>query len=241
MNFLNAFLSNVLDGAAASAEMKKQVNNIESLADISKYIGGLKYTGRDTLRELGIAKVLEMEFNDPSFKKEHLAGLLAAASTAFKTEENKKIAANLNYKFGRLLPGNTALPLSGTDMTGKTVSLGDFKGKYVYVAFFRSDCRVCEEQFRLIADYKRKYGSKIEFLYVSIDKDPGEVKKFLERYPKTNWPVIVTSDEKVKEDYGIVAIPLYYLITPQGTFMQSPAAEPGVDIEKVFDSILKKK
>jgi cytochrome oxidase Cu insertion factor (SCO1/SenC/PrrC family) len=242
MNFMNSFLTSVLGGASQSAEFKKQVNDVESLPGVTKYIRTLKYMENDLISELAIAKVLSMGFDDNSLKKDHLYGLLKAASTGFRNEQSKTIAVNLGYKFGRFLKGEPAPSFELTDRNGKTIKLEDLKGKYVYLAFYRSDCKVCEEELRLIPDYKKKYGKKFEFVYVSIDRDPAANKKFLEDYPKADWVFLQGSPySKMAEDYEVVAIPLYYLITPQGTFMQAPALAPGIDLEKILSDITKKK
>jgi len=45
-------------------------------------------------------------------------------------------------------------------------------------------------------------------------------------------------DKKLKKDYNIRAIPMYYLIDPLGKFVASPAARPSQNIEKVFYDLL---
>ena len=196
----------------------------------------------DTLRELSIAKALSMCFNDADYKKkDHLSGMLRAASTSFKILQTKKIAENLNYKLARFLPGNPAPAFEARDLKGNTVSLENFKGKYIYLAFFKTGCKVCEEEFRLIPDYQKKYGNKIAFVYVSVDKDINSLKDFLATYPKTNWPVLNNSSDELKENYQLLALPTYYLISRQGTFIQAPALDPGIDMEKVLSELSKKK
>jgi thiol-disulfide isomerase/thioredoxin len=241
MAFLDAFLTNVVTGAIESNEMKKQVNDLENLENIDKYFSAMKFMENNDIKELAMAKALSMGFQNLIYKKDHLSGLLQVMGKNFKNAETRKIALNLDYKYGRFLVGNAIPSFGGADMDGEKKNSADYTGKYVYLAFVRSDCKVCEEQYRLIADYKKKYGAKIEFVYIFIDKDPVAVKTFLQNYPKTNWPVLVNSGDKIREDYNVLSIPLYYFITPQGTFSQAPALEPGLDMEKEFDRILKKR
>jgi cytochrome oxidase Cu insertion factor (SCO1/SenC/PrrC family) len=241
MAFLDAFLTQVVTPASASSELKKQVNDLENLGNIEKYFKALKFMDNDRIREIAMAQALAMGFQDATYKKDHLSGLLQAAASSFTFPESRKIASNLDYKNGRFLTGNKIMPFEGTDVNGKTVTSAELTGKYLYLAFFRSGCKVCEEQFRLIPDYMKKYGSKIQFVYISIDKDTAAMKEFLALYPKTNWPVLWNNSDKIREDYSVVAIPLYYWISPQGTFLQAPALEPGLDMEKEFDRILKKR
>jgi hypothetical protein len=46
---------------------------------------------------------------------------------------------------------------------------------------------------------------------------------------------------KIKEYFEIVAIPSYILISPEGKIKMYPALNPGLDMEKVFSELTKKK
>jgi thiol-disulfide isomerase/thioredoxin len=131
-----------------------------------------------------------------------------------------------------------------SNLDGKKVSLYDFKGKYVYLIFWASWCSSCTQELLLVPELKKRYGKKIDFVIISVDKNIEAVKNFLKKNPKLNPDNIgkgitflyCDNYKKVKEEFNVLTVPTYYLIDPMGNVAKSPAEKPQ-NIESVFNQI----
>jgi len=103
------------------------------------------------------------------------------------------------------------------DVTGKQVSLADFKGKLVILDFWATWCPHAARRFLAWSicneDTKTKAwsssGSRL------TGQGPGVVKTFMHQLGM-NYPVVM-GDEKIVSDYGgIEAIPTTFIIDRQG-------------------------
>lgn len=244
MEFFHSAFKQFLGIYALSTEgagVFTEINTNASYEGLMKTLSFHKFLKTDTLRELVMLKGLQELIYNKQFKTENIFVILSDVQAQSKVHEHRKIAFNIlnsqsPLKTGALAPGFT-LP----DRTGKEISLSDFKGKYVYLNFWKTECTTCLKEMKVIPALKKKYGDKIVFTSVSLDKDVTAMKQFLLKNPTYNWNFLYAGEEsKIMKDYNIRALPTFYLINPQGRFEQCPAEHPGM-IEPYFDALLKKK
>ncbi|MBC8988185.1 AhpC/TSA family protein [Pedobacter sp. N36a] len=120
--------------------------------------------------------------------------------------------------------GSKAPDFTQKDVNGKSVSLSDFKGKYVLVEFWASWCSPCRaESPNLLKQYAVYKDKGFEILGVSVDHDKG---KWIEAIKKDGltWPQV--SDLKgwesdARKVYGISGVPANFLIAPDGKIIGS--------------------
>jgi len=242
MGFLSSFFTATAASYAESERFLNLVNDVEQFDSLMAYFGRNKLLHNDTLRELAVMKFLFDKSTNPELKKNRIVNIMNQASTRCKSSENRKIAANLSKKIGKLLAGYPAPAFALQDKNGTTVKLESLKGKYVYIAFWKANCTVCEEEMRMIPELKKKYGNKVAFVYISLDQDPSVMKDFLKKYPKFDWYFLSYTDQKtIMDDYNVLAIPYYILIHPTGNISQAPAPHPGLDLDKLLNDLIKKK
>jgi peroxiredoxin len=106
--------------------------------------------------------------------------------------------------------GSKAPDFTQKDVNGKSVSLSDFKGKYVLVEFWASWCSPCRaESPNLLKQYAAYKDKGFEILGVSVDHDKA---KWIEAIKKDGltWPQV--SDLKgwesdARKVYGISGVP----------------------------------
>jgi peroxiredoxin len=115
--------------------------------------------------------------------------------------------------------GKPALAFSEKDIDGKTISLADFRGKYILIDFWASWCHPCREENPFIRSAYEKYKSKgFEVFGVSLDQTRANWIKALQE-DKMIWPqgsnLLGFKDEVVLK-YGVTAIPRNFLIDPSG-------------------------
>lgn len=120
-----------------------------------------------------------------------------------------------------LLKAGTAAPdFQLTTTTGQTVSLSDYKGKYVVLDFWASWCPDCRKDApNIVAAYNEFKEKNVAFIGISFDTDKtaweNAITKYEIKYPQVSelkkWKETTISDK-----YNIKWIPSMYLIDPEG-------------------------
>ena len=115
--------------------------------------------------------------------------------------------------------GSEAPNFTQKDPDGKSVSLSDYKGKYVLVEFWASWCSPCRaESPNLIKQYAAYKDKGFEILGVSVDSDKA---KWVEAIKKDGLTWTQVSDLKgweseARKVYGISGVPANFLVNPEG-------------------------
>lgn len=107
------------------------------------------------------------------------------------------------------------------DMTGKSVSLSDYKGKVVVLNFWTKTCGPCMEEMPDLAELHRALRTKpdVAFITVSTDEGPADVQGTLRAVlrEEPQFPVLFDPDLKVvKEKYGTSLFPETWIIDKEG-------------------------
>ncbi|MGP1435800.1 MAG: peroxiredoxin family protein [Phocaeicola sp.] len=120
-----------------------------------------------------------------------------------------------------LLKAGTAAPdFQLTTPNGQTVSLSNYKGKYVVLDFWASWCPDCRKDApNIVAAYNEFKEKNVAFIGISFDTDKvaweNAITKYEIKYPQVSelkkWKETTISDK-----YHIKWIPSMYLIDPEG-------------------------
>jgi peroxiredoxin len=103
-------------------------------------------------------------------------------------------------------------------LDGRTVSLADFRGKKLVVAFWASWCGPCRmEMPSLVQFYKANHSdsSDFEILAVSIDEDTGAATNFATAQG-LNFPVLLDPGKRMASAYQVEGIPTMFVIDKAG-------------------------
>jgi thiol-disulfide isomerase/thioredoxin len=156
------------------------------------------------------------------------AGQFAIARQVYELLQQRfPDSPNLREKANRELSrldrvGRVAPSFEVQDVSGKTVRLDSFKGRYVLVDFWATWCAPCIGELpRLQEAYRKYHGAGFEILAVSLDESRTAVTDFV-RVRKLLWPQIHngTAGADLVEAFGVSAIPASYLIDPEGRIVR---------------------
>jgi peroxiredoxin len=102
-------------------------------------------------------------------------------------------------------------------LSGKLVSLSDFKGKWVFLNFWATWCAPCVVEMPMMNNLYNKLKDKnFIMLGISLDKEnPYKVAKFAKNL-KLDFPILLDPKLETATKYGVTTIPLTFMIGPDG-------------------------
>jgi peroxiredoxin len=188
------------------------------------------------LRELVMLKCLYDEFYQPNFTRKSILVILDSIAQTSQYPENKNIAQRMENKITRLMLNYAPPKFSLSDTSGKKYTLESWHGKYVYLSFCASASYACLKEFAMLQNLKERCGDKLEFVTILAD-DSERAREFL-RVNNYKWTFLsYVSQPLVLKEYDIRAFPTYFLISPEGKLLRSPAKSPAEDFEKDWAEI----
>lgn len=127
-----------------------------------------------------------------------------------------------------------------SDVSGKKVTLSEFRGKVVLLEFWATWCPPCKDAVPEINKIYEKYKNKgVQVLAISVDQG-GDVALKLNSFVKehqVNYPVLI-DDKKVNVSYGVTNVPVAFIIDKEGKvakkhvgFMEELSEKISQDIE----------
>ncbi len=117
----------------------------------------------------------------------------------------------------QIVPNMPAPAFALKDLSGKTISLADLRGKIVVLNFWATWCPPCRAEIPdFVEFYNQNKATGLEIVGVSVDNIPAaQVQAFVNKN-KMTYPVAMFT-EKIVRDYGpIDAIPTTFIIDKTG-------------------------
>ncbi len=110
----------------------------------------------------------------------------------------------------------TAADFTLLDLKNKEFSLSILKGRPVILFFWTTWCPFCQKELKqLNGKYAELSKDRVELVTIDVQEASGKVKKFFENYP-FSYRVLLDTDAKVAQAYGILGVPTYFLISKEG-------------------------
>ena len=137
------------------------------------------------------------------------------------------------------LLGKAAPAFTLMDLSGKKISLSDFKGHPLVVNFWGTYCAPCKLEMPWLDEFSKKYASQgFEVLGVTYDAEVGKdtiaknTKKLGVTYP------ILLSDPKIEKDYlsDSEVLPMSFYVDKAGKVIEVTA---GVDSKDQLEAMVK--
>jgi len=149
----------------------------------------------------------------------------------------------LTVKWKGLRAGNPSPSFTCQDINGKTVSLADLKGKFVYIDVWATWCGPCRGELPHLKKLEEAYGEKdIHFVSISCDKDKKAWETMVTKQELKGIQLIFGADDSFSKEYMINGIPRFILLDREGNIVNANATRPSDPATaKKFDELLSSK
>lgn len=143
----------------------------------------------------------------------------------------------LYQKYANVLPGSKAPAFTTTDIHGNVATLDQWKGKVVYLNFWASWCGACLRKMEIFDNYAADLSQKgIEIVNVSIDDQAANWQNTVAEYHFRGSHLLSSGakDQNIAVIYGVEAIPQYFIIGRNGTFVEKAISNQPGDIQRLL-------
>lgn len=115
------------------------------------------------------------------------------------------------------LVGEVAPPIAGMTIDGEVWNLDDQRGRFVVVNFFSTTCVPCIREHPELVAFAEAHAEAddVRIVSVAFDDSPAAVEDFF-RQNGGGWPVLAEDTGRIAVDWGVVAVPESYLVSPSG-------------------------
>jgi peroxiredoxin len=116
-----------------------------------------------------------------------------------------------------LKEGTASIDFTLSDLSGKKVSLSQYRGKVVFLNFWATWCPPCRAEMPSMERlYQKLKGQGLVVLAVDLQEDLKSVQKFVAEH-KLTFTVLLDSDGRVGTTYGARSIPTSYIVGRDGS------------------------
>jgi len=225
-DLFKAFFESTLHDPVSINNLSKIIltENFQKLNAVFSKIAILKTDTR--VRELAEMVYLEKHFYDNDFNRWKIIQMFENMSLHCHFSENRKIAGDFYLKLKQLIPGSQAPDFKLPGFDGKEYSLNDFRGKFVLLAFYKTDNPLCKKQLSFLKSMAGHESDDFTPVVIVVGKTPDYyLKAFMSQ--QYSWPfLLLGKDILLLEKYQVMAYPTYVLINPDGTVALAPAPMP---------------
>jgi len=230
MDFFIEFFDDYLYAGSKYITRQLLLNDINYYNDyykLSDDVGKDPILINEKIREIVLIKNLANLYNfHEDFNRKNLLSLLEKITQTTKFEEHKKMAENTIHNLTSLQSGSTALDFKFKDIHNNTITLSQYKEKYIFLHFFTLSCEDCIREMMIIKKLHETYGDKVEFISIMLDFEPTQLYHFVNAHPEFTWKFVhFNNDFSFIDAYKIYNLPLGMFIDNKGQILSYPTPE----------------
>lgn len=124
--------------------------------------------------------------------------------------------------------GSVAPEFSLYDVNGQLVSLSDFRGKTVYLSFWRTDCGLCMVEQPHAQELARKLqGHDVVLVNIGVDENEQTWRSVVQSRGLSGVQLYLQGQgHELARKYGLKDVPAYFLIDETGTILSTKPRRP---------------
>ena len=139
---------------------------------------------------------------------------------------------------GTVEVGQAAPPFNLKDLSGREVSLDQYKGKIVILDFWATWCGPCRMTMPMLDKIQEEYSGKLSVLAINLQEPKNMVREYVLKQNLSSR-VLLDEDYSIGTRYGTSAIPTQFLVDQNGIVRQIwtgyyPAAQIKAEINKLL-------
>jgi peroxiredoxin len=145
------------------------------------------------------------------------------------------------HYFKRPSKGDIAPPFSLEEISGQSISLEEYRGKFVLLHFWATWCGTCRYELPAIENLNEKFKDS-GLVVVSVLADDKAVPG-LKQIFKITFPVLLDPEGAVADKYMVYGVPESFIIDPEGIIVSRLSGKVNWDSRLrsgYFDRLLKK-
>jgi thiol-disulfide isomerase/thioredoxin len=233
-DWFNSYLLSEQNG-----DLKTAIDQNRSLWGVNAILERNDYLKRSEFRETVLMRELfKYASTKGTFDQGACVQLLQELTSNISDPVRAQMARYYYQKLVKLAVGNPAPQFELLNFEGIKHALSDYKGKYVYLDFWASWCGPCIRSMKVLKEVAPRYKDKVVFISISMDSRKRDAEKFY-RKSGYDWLFLYAGvDHPIKEEYEVMMLPTYFLIGPDGKFVQSPALRPESGLSNILDKLL---
>lgn len=226
----------VSEAAIILASPRKRIPNL-----YDRCVSQMKYLAENIRNE----KVKQVILNDIAIKYVKKNGIrnitdLENIYNAYVTDSDLRTAyKEVRDQWDLTSAGRPSPDFNGQDINGKTLSLKDFKGKYLYIDIWATWCGPCKKEITFLKELEKKFeGKNITFLSLSTDQNKADWENMVKSGELSGTQLLIGRGSQFQKDYNINGIPHFILLDPEGKIVNASMIRPSSpDIEKVLNAL----
>jgi peroxiredoxin len=243
MQFFNAYFSKYFVSGKRNTDYHEFIDLIDrhsSLAQLMDYMGKDPILIQERLRELVLLSALKEVYYNKDFDSENILKLIQSIALKSKFTEHQKIAKALIHQFTNLQIGTPPPTFKLKSTQGIFKSLGDYKGRYVYLVFLSDNCEACESDLTDVTNLAEKYKKDIAVVGILVNYTKAGLEEF-KKSDITPWDRLYFGNNfEILNNYQIKTYPIYMLVDRQGNMLLNPAKKPYEGINRYFDFLIRR-
>lgn len=151
---------------------------------------------------------------------EEIEMIIEQFNNLFPNSYYSEVLYESKIKFDKLTKGKPAPNWNLKSIDGSSYSLDSLKGKTVFIDVWATWCQPCIKAMPKLLELQKEY-SNIYFVFISIDKDKNQWKKFLDLHPENNNINLISEGSEFELQYRITSVPRQILIDKDGNIIEA--------------------
>jgi peroxiredoxin len=221
------------------AGIRNAINRSHDLDSLRELIKTHPSVRNDTLADLILLRELYMVFHQGEYHRQAILILLDSMIQDPVIPEYGTYAAQIRQKLSSLLVGSPPPRFSLTDTKGRSYTLSDSKGKYIYLFFCTPEHYGCMMEYPFLQSYHSRHAAYLDVISVMVAEDRETVLQFMERNGYRFRALYYGDQPEILGDYQVRGFPTAYLIGPDGNLVLSPAPPPSEGFEQQLFRIMR--